>query len=172
MLVPQGESKEFLGSDFLTWLWYHGEKRNWTLELPNKTSVSYGMDDLLVLEPDKYEGCSQRLSGDVPTRTPEAQAGLQEGKKVKATRLVIVLGEREWTTTIRNDFSFSSLILNDPETPDQEERFMELAGDLEQIAGLFDQIYHYFLGIRTSEEWTKTELPLINKWVQECRENH
>lgn len=162
MIIPKGESKEFLGKEFLTWLWYYGEINDWKMDFPDKTSVSYGMDEVLVLADD---GSSQRLSGDLPTRTPEAKAGLLEGKKVKTVRVIFVEKEREWTVTLHDNFSFSSLILNDTKSKDKDDQFFDIAYDLENFCDLFDKIYHYFLESRLSSDWKKSE-EFISLWVK------
>lgn len=168
MLVPEGETKEFLGQEFLTWLWYYGENNNWKFSMTDG-DVHYGMDELLSLESDAPVS-KQRLSGPVPTNTPEARVGLSEGKKVDAARMVLVYRDREWTFTCNaNDFKFSSLNLMKPTTANIEDRFTELVADLEDIAALFDHIYRCFLEIRLSPAWEETELPSMRKWIERSK---
>lgn len=168
MLVSEGEVKEFLGQEFLTWLWYRGETNSWCLNFGDSEQVSYGMDELLVLEPEDPNSCSQRLAGPVPVNSPEAQIGLQEGKKVSAVRIVLVYKEREWSVTWRaNNFHFSSLKLMKPTTADPEDRFAELADDLENALAVFDRMYNMFLEIRLSPAWEQRELPAIYQWIKD-----
>lgn len=170
MLVPEGETKEFLGEEFLTWLWYYGESKNWTMDLP-ECQISYWMDELLVLKPDELGECSQKLAGTGPIKTSEAQAGLKKGKKVAETKLVLVHEGTEWTFTLAAQvFHFSSLKLSKPESTDPGERFLEMADELERISGLFDRMYHHFLEIRLSSRWKEKELPAMQDWIHRRQE--
>ena len=168
MQIPEGETREFLGLEFLTWLWYRGEVDHWNINFSPTDRVSYGMDELLALEPEDPTSCSHRLSGPVPVSSPEAQIGLQEGKKVSIARFFLVYKEREWSVTCHADnFQFSSLKLLKPTTADAEDRFVELAEDLEAVISLFDRIYISFLQIRLSPEWEQKELPAIRKCIKD-----
>ncbi len=167
MIVPEGESKEFLGSEFLTWLWYYGENNDWTVSFPGGNLLHYGMDEMLVLQPDNLESCSHRLTGPIPIKAPEAEVGLQEGKKITATRVIFVQGENEWSVTLRGDrFQFSSLKLMPPTTADVDDRFAELSEDLERVVDLFDKLYEIFLSIRLSSDWKEKEIPAILDWIK------
>lgn len=165
MIVPEGESKDFLGQEFLTWLWYYGERNDWTMTLEEGDQVHYGMDELLVLESEDLAGCKQRLSGPVPNSSPEAHAGLLDGKKVTTTRIVLVYGEKEWNVTWKaNGFPFSSLKLMQPTTSDVEDRFAELVEDMEELVTIFDKMYYHFTSIRLSDAWSD-ELQSIREWI-------
>ncbi|BBM82671.1 hypothetical protein [Candidatus Uabimicrobium amorphum] len=171
MLLPEGETKDFLGREFLTWLWFYGEQNNWHFSFSDGDSMEYGMDELLVMQGDDAN-CMQKLSGPVPIKAPEAQVALLEGKKVSTTRVVFVHGQQEWTFTISGDnFNISSLKLISPTTSDIEERFAELSDDLEQVTLLFDKVYTTFLQLRISEEWHKDILPQMKEWVAQKAEN-
>ena len=166
MQVPEGETKEFLGQEFVTWLWYQGETKDWSVSLGEEGQVGYWMDELLVLQPDDPVNCSQKLAGTGPTNTAEAQAGLVQGKKVAATRLIFVYNKREWTFTLHADsFNFGSVKLQQPTTVDAEDRFAELADDLEELTRIFERIYHRFLEIRLSDHWHHQELPAMQQWI-------
>lgn len=164
MLLPEGETKDFLGREFLTWLWFYGEKNNWHIDFPDGDSVDYYMDELLVMVGNE-ENCSQRLSGPVPIKSPEARVSLKEGKKISTTRIIVVHQEREWTVTINADnFNLSSLRLISPTTSDIEERFAELSEDLEHVLLMFDKMYTYFLQVRISDDW-QSICEAINEWI-------
>lgn len=166
MLVPEGETKEFLGQEFLTWLWYQGEVNEWTIYFAEADRVTYAMDELLTLEPEDPTSCRHKLSGPVPVNSPEAQIGLKEGKKATMARIILGYQEREWTVTCHGEnFQFSSLKLMKPTTADAEQRFVELAEDLEEAMSLFDRIYELFLKIRLTSAWEEKELPAIRRWI-------
>jgi hypothetical protein len=170
MSASERDSGEFLGQEFLTWLWYRGEIDQWTIWFAADSRMSYGIDEFLVLEPDDPTSCRNRLSGPVPVNSPEAQIGLREGKKVTAARLILVYEQREWSVTWHaENLQFSSLKLMKPTSVHPQERFLELAEDLEIVSDLLDRVYAQFLSIRLSEKWEAEELPAIRKWIQDKR---
>ena len=61
------DSQEFLGQEFLTWLWFYGETNNWCIDIPNMGEIYYGIDSLLVMEEDENIGCTQRPTTSAPT---------------------------------------------------------------------------------------------------------
>ena len=171
MTSATGDSKDFLGQEFLTWLWYYGEKNQWTIPLANNEELSYGLEDLLVMSPEEKEDCSQRLKGTYPVGCPEAHAALEEGKKVSVTRMLLCCKDREWVVTWKADnFTFSTLQLLQPTTNHVQDRFSELAIDLEQAVALLDRIYYFFLETRLSPLWQQQEVPAIQEWIQKRRE--
>ena len=170
MLIPEGENKEFLGEEFLTWLWYYGDNNEWAMQFEDEGYVQFGMDELLVMKSADLNS-SQSLSGAVPIYSPEARTGLKEGKKVTKARIILESGGSEWAFTCNSEtFQFSSLKLLQTSTKDPEERFLEFAYDMEQAVEVFDKMYEFFLKIRLSPEWDSKELPNIKTWMQKERE--
>ena len=161
------DSQEFLGQEFLTWLWFYGETNNWCIDIPNMGEIYYGIDSLLVMEEDENICCTQRLHGPAPTNSPEADAALKDGKKITTLRVMIEYDEQIWHATWKaKTFNFSSVKLMQPTTNDQEDRFQELALGIETISAIFDKIYDIFLQTRLSDTWGKETLPQMQQWVQ------
>ncbi len=182
MLVAEGESKDFLGQEFLTWLWYYGETHEWTLPISEQETVSYGMDhdeedddpdkqkmkEVVVLEPPNEETCVQRLQGRKTIDSPEAIVALKQGKKIAMVRLHLSYQDRLWLFLCKAEhLSISSLKLVQPKAADPKQRVLELAEDLEQFTRLFEQMYAYFLSIRLAPSWDAEELPKIQTWIEE-----
>ena len=79
---PDAEQLTELGRKYLTWLWTYGEKHDWTIKFSTKSRVEYGIDDHLVLCPEDSAGCTLRLTGPVPTNTPEAKADIRRAESI------------------------------------------------------------------------------------------
>ena len=91
-LAKLPESKTFLGSEFLTWLWYLSESSEipLTLELPSMSesvSVHIWIDDKVILESPLSQVHTNALKGGTPSQSPEARIALQTGKSVKQAKV-------------------------------------------------------------------------------------
>lgn len=175
MQVAEGETKKFLGQEFLTWLWYYGEQHDWKINLSKDECVEFGMElddekpkELLVFEPEDDNQCIPRLQGGGTRESKEADVCLQLGKKLSIAKMCVVYSGQVWAFTCRGDrLSISGLTL---ETPDNliedSDRLQELAQRLEKFNEVFDKLYYSFLAVRLSPAWMKKELPAIREWIQ------
>lgn len=174
MQVAEGESKEFLGQEFLTWLWYYGEKNDWKIELNRKELIEYGFDleeqemkELLVFQPSTLRGCIPRLQGQETRKSQEADASLKQGKILAIAKMWVIYDSHEWIFTCRGDrFGISGLTLSTMDSTSAEERFQGLAQNFELFNEVFDKMYEFFLERRLSPSWQKKELPAILQWIQ------
>ncbi len=175
MQVVEAEKKNFLGQEFLTWLWYYGEKHEGTLEISKEEQVNYEIEKekgLLVLEPvSTDDSCIQRLQGANSSTCAEATEGLKSGKKVALVKMWLKYQDCEWTFTCRGEkLAVSSLVLGNPNSSVSDERFYELVEKLEKFVMVWDKMFAVFLKIRLSSDWQKKELPSISTWIQEREE--
>lgn len=172
MQVVEAEKKNFLGQEFLTWLWFHGEENDWTLQFSDHDHVDYDIENeekgLLVMEPDNTQNsCIQKLQGVNPRTCNEATEGLKSGKKVSIAKMWVSYQNSEWTFTCRGEkLAVSGLALCLPSSNTPRERFYELAENLEKFSEVWDKMFASFLKIRLSPEWEESELPNMRAWIQ------
>ncbi len=125
--VSDGEMT--IGRDFLTWLWYFNEEGEGKVEHPQ-----YGEFEVLVEGPLSFALSSEARGageitlkkGECPSRSAEAQAALNVGKKLKKAKVSITRGNDVWSFTFDADrFTFGSMSLPEGEELEQESRFAE-----------------------------------------------
>src|SRR5262249_31409742 len=73
-------SRDFLGNEFLLWLWYHLENEEDTLQLLDKTEATVMMANTLALECPRGQTGRESITHEGPTRLPEARRAIQSGK--------------------------------------------------------------------------------------------
>ena len=161
------EPKDFLGNLFLIWLWYHAERGEGLIDLPDGRGVSFVVDRMIDMECAWGVTGRQSLRGDGPGRSAEAAKALQQGKWPRKLGLLLSDGELEWAFDLQGDlFRVGGLKLPRPEErPGSEreaiEQRIQATLDLDSILlGLYD----VFLKERFSAGWN-TRRGEIRDWI-------
>ena len=154
------EPKEFLGNEFLLWLWQESESGNGTIELPDKTDATVMIDRSLDLDCAFGQTGRDSLRGDGPTRMPEARDALRSGKVPRKVGLILDTSGQQFALTFGAEgFAVSSAKL--PDNPDANadtatnpRELLEVRFDqIQTLASTLDQLYGKFLKARCSSGW-------------------
>lgn len=165
--LPDETSRDFLGNEFLMWLWYHTEEVSDTLTLFDDSEAAVMLARSLTLECPRAATGSETIRHEMPCRLPEAKRAVQSGK----------LPRKAGFTTVRHNetsefaISAETLSVGAAKLPPlgeeineararQEERITQIRTLIETI----DLIYDAFIRLRLSAEWKK-KLIEIQKWL-------
>ncbi len=157
---------DFLGKEFLTWLWYQTDDDGGPLKLRGGDDVAVMIDRTLRLKCDFDVTGTDVITADGPTNLPEARAALAVGKQPTKMGLIVGSPSGEFRLTLDGPrFTVSGLVLPEGEAELDararvEERF-ELVAD---AADLIDALYELFILRRTSREWAR-DLRRISDWA-------
>lgn len=165
--------KAFLGREFLTWLWFKSDRGGGTVEIPGKRTIELSFLDKMTLDLSGSDSPQMvTIRGD-QSELREGMAALREGKKIEEARLRIRDSVEDYTVTIKGTwFSFAGFrtppaIRNqEGESDDPEAAFHEKMYLVEDFLTIIDELFTYFLETRLSDDWEKTELPLLRKWIE------
>ena len=156
-------SRAFLGTEFLTWLWYRSERDDGRFAVEGGP-VRVWIDDQLSLEALMADSQEDAFKGGTPSTSPEAHMALKMGKKVSKARLRVVRGEREWTCAVKGrTLDIGGIKLPAILTKVEDDRFYERMALLEELDGLVDALYLQFLDVRLGDGWDE-ELGGIQAW--------
>lgn len=156
------EPKEFLGNEFLMWLWRDSETNGGTIELSDKTDVTVMIDRSLDLDCAFGQTGRDGLRGDGPTRMPEARDGLKSGKVPRKAGMIVDAGGEQFALTFSAEgFAFGSVKLPEIEADNPRELIEGRLDHLGTICHAFDEMYGKFLSLRASSKW--------EGWVGETR---
>ncbi|MCA9561887.1 MAG: hypothetical protein KC561_00290 [Myxococcales bacterium] len=165
-LVELIESRRFLGSEFLVWLWYRCDNGEARFEIPDFETVTLEFDDQLVLEGFLAESEQSRLKGGAPSHSPEAQAALKAGKRPSRAKLRLLQGDREWVFSVNaHDFAFSSVKVP-AVLKEEDERILERVSLVDELCDMWDGLYKLFLERRLGEQWPET-VERMSAWITE-----
>jgi hypothetical protein len=163
--LPDEASRDFLGNEFLLWLWYVLDAESDLIDLADGSDVAVMFSRTLVLECPRGQTGRESISSDAPTRLPEARRAIQAGKLPRKAGLTLVRHDRQYEFTLSAEsLGVSGARLPAPEEADARAQLEERMNILRHFLETLDLLYDAFGRLRTGEEWHK-ELGKIKKWL-------
>lgn len=159
---PRG-GLDFLGPEFLTWLWWRAAEAPRFVHADG-TEVFVHFDEHLEFRGERSAARRTVLRTGMPGGSAEARAALRSGKTLVAARLLLVRGEEERRLTLRaEDLDLSGLKLPTSETRDPHERLADSLEALDRAQDDLDLCFLTFLEVRCSNEWL-AEVRRLRTW--------
>ncbi len=163
-------AKDFLGTEFLSWLWYtsHVESPDITVRLGESVTVLF--DKTLQLECAFKVSGKAALTADAPTRLPEAVVALAGGKRPIRAGLQIAVQGDVFAFSLRGDaMNWSGLQVPPPEDVSTPRAvFEDRIEKLRTISEAVSDLYTAFLKRRLSAKWSQT-LSAMRSWIASGR---
>lgn len=162
------EPKDFLGNEFLLWLWHEADARTASIAT-EKGEVTVFIDKSLDLDCAYGQTGKDGLRGDAPSRMPEARDGLRTGKLPRKSGLILDINRQQFTLTLSGD----SLSVGGAKLPDVEDAesprvlFEERVALLRDLCGTIDAMFETFLKLRTTSGW-EGQTSTIRRWIMKA----
>ena len=162
---------QFVGDEFLTWLWFTLEKDNRILQRIDPDIAALEIGNRMVFE-NRYRKDSDEtvtIKGE-EANMDEGLLALKKGAMVTEVNLVYRSGDQEWRFNLKGE-SLNISSLRVPETgkvetkDDIEGAVIEKAFLCEKIIRLINGLFNHFIKLRVSTEWTSKTVPAIRKWI-------
>ena len=163
--------KQFLGREFLTWLWFQSDSKSGMIPIDESQVVEIWVDNKIVLESEDEDNIEKVICHGDSSEMREARQALKQGKKVSQANFRLYMKDDEWRFTLDDSrLNFRTcktpkIMLDKKEDP--EGLFYEKTFLLQEAVRLVEQLLTQFIKIRISPEWTKKELPALQKWIQQ-----
>ncbi|MFH1748034.1 MAG: hypothetical protein ABIG44_13445 [Planctomycetota bacterium] len=157
---------EFLGHEFLTWLWYQTDQDEGPLRIHSGDDVTTMIERTVRLKCDYNLTGTNVITADSPTTLPEAKSALAIGKQPTRAGLILGCPLGEFRLTLDGPrLAVSSLVLPESDAAQDararlEQRF-ELVTD---VAGLLDALFEVYMLERTGRKWSGLARAM-SKWV-------
>jgi hypothetical protein len=166
--IADESSRDFLGNEFLLWLWYFTDVESDTLKLADDSEVTVMLARSLTLECPRGQTGHETISHEGPTRLPEARRAIQSGKLPRKVGLTMVRHDQQYELAIHAE----TLAIASAKMPALPEDVTEARAKLEeratQIRSLLetlDLLYDAFGKKRFGKEW-ESELTAMQKWLR------
>lgn len=164
--VPDENSRDFVGNEFLLWLWYTLDVESDTIPLADGSEVAAMFARNLVLECPRGLTGRESIRSDGPARLPEARRAIQAGKLPRQAGLTLVRHDNTYELTLHAE----SLAVGGAKmpVPDEEEdrnRLEERVSQLRHLLATLDLLYDAFGRRRFGSDWNK-ELGRLRRWLQ------
>jgi len=158
----------FLGSEFLTWLWFYIVTTDHNKLLDNKNEI-LEIGNKIVLERKTNDAVEKVTIKGKDAGLEEGILSLKKGAVVKEINLLYRKEDKEWCFTLTGE----NLSLSSLKTPDIG--FIETKKDVEgfvvekiflydSLYILIDGLYKKFIKLRVSPGWTNV-VSEMNKWI-------
>lgn len=166
----EGRTNDFLGTEWLTWLWYATQVESPTIATAKSGAVT------VLFEKSVQMLCAFRLTGsmavnsDSPTRLPETLVALSGGKLPVRAAMQIEAQGNAFGFAVRGDaMVFSGVQLPPPEDANTAVAvFEDRIAKLRDLIDAGDGLYTAFLKRRLSSKWPQT-LSAMRAWIASCR---
>ncbi|CAA9423625.1 MAG: hypothetical protein AVDCRST_MAG64-3030 [uncultured Phycisphaerae bacterium] len=162
------EPKDFLGNEFLLWLWHEADSRTGIIATAEAGDVTIYIDRSLDLDCAYGQTGRDTLKGDGPSRMPEARDALRSGKLPRKAGMIIDAGRQQYTFTLNPEqMSLGSAKL--PEVEDAEgprALFEERVTLLRDLCGAIDGLFDAFLKVRGSSAW-EGHVNGMRRWIMQ-----
>jgi hypothetical protein len=163
---------KFLGHEFLTWLWFAIENDNkefkgvwdqpFKLQVGNRVALenrAHGVIESVVIKGDD-------------AGLEEGMLALSKGAVVTELNLEFTSESLKWLFTIKGENLNVSSLKIPPTAPiekpeDLEGAVIEKADLYDAAIQLIDRLFHTYIHLRLSRQWSQDVVPKIKSWFQQ-----
>jgi len=164
--VADPSSVNFLGNEFLLWLWFVLEAEGDTVRLADDSQVVVMLARTLVLDCPREVSGNETIRSEAPTRLPEARRAIQAGKLPRQTGLIVVRHDQQYELTLQAELlAMSGAKLPVIDEKDDRLRREERVSQVRHLIETLDLLFDAFLKRRLSADWPK-ELERMQQWLQ------
>lgn len=170
-ILEQARKTEFLGREFLLWLWFKSERDGGVLDTEELGPLEFAVDGKVVLQSEGEDGVETvTCSGERPALR-EARFALTRQKQVVQAMIRLVVGEDSWSFILDSRWlNFRSCkgpkVVQD-RNDDPDGVFFEKILLLERCVKAVDLLFEHFVLLRVSPDWEEKERPALAAWVAE-----
>jgi hypothetical protein len=165
--------KMFLGQEFLTWLWLASEI-DCLFPGPGDSDVEVRFEKRLVLETGQGQNRSQVVCQNPDRDWTEAFVALGVDKKVVQAHLNIRTELFECALNLPADtlapqsvkMKATAAFTEDDEPKSQIAKFLSQVSLMSSLRTILDFLFHSFLKIRLSNDWSAKELPRLREFLK------
>jgi hypothetical protein len=163
--ILDDDSKDFLGNEFLLWLWFTLENESDTIRLADDSEVTAMIARTLTLECPRAQTGRESISHEAPTRLPEARRAIQSGKLPRKLGLILNRHDSQYELSLSaENLAVSGAKLPAPEETEERARLEERVTQLRHLIETLDLLYDAFGTHRHSDHWGK-DLASMQKWL-------
>jgi recombination associated protein RdgC len=158
-------SRDFIGNEFLLWLWYQCDDESAEFKLLDGSEATVFMARTLTLECPRGQTGHETITHEGPTRLPEAMRAIQSGKMPRKCGLTVVRHDVQYEFTLHAEsLAVSGAKIPVPEEEDDRARLEARAQQIRDLIETLDLLYDAFGQVRFSTDWPK-ELAKMQKWL-------
>lgn len=159
-------NKDFVGNEFLLWLWFRTQTQDDTFKLSDDSEVTVMIARTLTLECPRGQTGYETISHEAPVKLPEAKRAIQSGKLPRKAGLTLVRHDVQYEFTLHAEtLAVGSAKLPPSEEEDDRARLEERANRIRHLMETLDLLFEAFGQVRFTSAWND-ELAKMQKWLK------
>jgi hypothetical protein len=159
------QPKDFLGNEFLVWLWHEADARTSIVSAEGVGEVTIFLDRALDLDCAYGQTGKDTFRGDGPSRSPEARDALRVGKVPRKAGLILHAAEQFELMLAAEGLAVGAAKLPDVEDADSPRAlFEERITLLRDLCKMLDGLFAAFLKVRASASW-EGHTGALRRWI-------
>ncbi|HKB03096.1 MAG TPA: hypothetical protein VKD90_12800 [Gemmataceae bacterium] len=163
--IPDDASRDFVGNEFLLWLWYQCDDESATIKLLDGSEATVFIARTLTLECPRGQTGYETIKHEGPARLPEAMRAIRAGKLPRKCGLTVVRHDVQFEFTMHAEtLAVGAAKIPPPEDEAERARLEARAQQLRDLIETVDLLFDAFGRVRFSAEWQK-ELAKMQRWL-------
>jgi hypothetical protein len=165
-MTNQFDTQDYLGNEFLLWLWWYLETQSDTVLLSDGSEVTGMLHKTLALECPIGETGKDTMSAESPVKLPEARQAIRSGKLPRKSGMILSrFGEQYQFVLQAEGFNINGAKIDTTEPSGKNAR-EERTEMLRHFMETLDLLYGAFCERRIGDDWPE-DLDQIANWMQE-----
>ena len=163
--IPDEASRDFVGNEFLLWLWYQCDDESAEFKLLDGSMATVFLARTLTLECPRGQTGHETITHEGPTRLPEAMRAIQSGKLPRKCGMTVVRHDVQYEFALHAEtLAVGSARIPPPEEDEDRARLEARAQQLRDLTETLDLLFDAFGQVRFSADWPK-ELAKMQRWL-------
>ncbi len=166
-VLKGAEPKDFLGNEFLMWLWHEADARDGSkVKVDHIRDLAFMIDRSIDLDCAYGQTGRDGLRGDAPGRMPEAKDAARSGKVPRKVGLLLNVDGSDFTLGLNGEtLAVAAAKLPDVEKADTPRAvFEERIGLMRDLCRAIDGLFETFLKARASSKW-EHDVATLRHWI-------
>lgn len=166
-LNHEGAGLDFLGNEFLLWLWWSLETEDDTVTLGDDSEVVVMLNRTLTLECPRADSGKETITAESPVRLPEAHHALKFGKLPRKSGLMLVRNGVQYDFVLQAEsfgVSGGKIKFSEQDEADGESAEHLRIEGLRSLVESLDLLYAKFLERRIAKSWSN-DIKEIRRWL-------
>jgi len=159
------ESRDYLGNEFLLWLWYTLGEETDTISLSDQSEAAVVIVKHLTLECPWAQFGRAVITADGPSRLSESRRAIATGKLPRRIGLLVTRQEEQYEFNLQAETLAVSSAVLPPVEENGRTRVEERVEQVRHLSATVDLLYQAFLARRLSPEWP-SELERMVEWLR------
>lgn len=165
--IPDSESRDFLGNEFLLWLWFNSDGESDTVKLADGSEVTFMLTRRIDVACPRGQTGVDAFKHEGPAKLPEALRAIRAGKLPRRCGLTVVRHDRQHEITLLGEWlgvGTGRLPKPDENVTDARAKLEARVDAVRDLVETLDLLYAAFCRVRLTSAWAET-LARMQRWL-------